>query len=381
MRVFVSSVIRGMERHRDAACDAIESLGYLGYAVIRSEKFGPSTDTPRRACLEVARMADLTIVLLGARYGAPQNKGLSATHEEFREARDHGNVAVLVQRGVDAEPRQQEFLKEAQDWNTGRLTDTFSGPDDLRAQVTRVLQEHALRRQSVPLDPSEVLERARSRLPTQRQHSSSRLHVVVAGAPLQELVPPSRLDDPAFPKPIIQQALFGPEPVFDLEQGTKKLLERGQLRLEQDGAAIVLAEDGTVVVSVPAIRRDRESRFGLSALIEEDIRSALTAALGFIGWLLDEVDSPRRLSHIIVLAAIEGGSMLGWRTRAEHAANPGQVTLSMRQHDLVTVPESPVVGPRAQLTAKRDGLVEDLVTRLRREFATESFRGAFGTFL
>jgi len=130
---------------------------------------------------------------------------------------------------------------------------------------------------------------------------------VVAGAPLQELVPPSRLDDPAFPNPIIQQALFGPEPVFDLEQGTKKRLERGQLRLEQDGAAIVLAEDGTVVVSVPAILRDRESRFGLSALIEEDIRSALTAALGFIGWLLDEVDLPRRLSQIIVLAAIEGG--------------------------------------------------------------------------
>ena len=62
MRVFVSSVIGGMERHRGAACDAIESLGY---AAIRSEKFGPSTDTPRRACLEVARTADLTIVLLG----------------------------------------------------------------------------------------------------------------------------------------------------------------------------------------------------------------------------------------------------------------------------------------------------------------------------
>ena len=159
------------------------------------------------------------------------------------------------------------------------------------------------------------------------------------------------------------------------------MLKRGHLRLEQDGAAIVLAEDGTVVVSVPAIRRHRESRFGLSVLIEEDIRSALAAALGFIGWVLDEVDSPRRLSHIIVLAAIEGGSMLGWRTRAEHAATPGRVTMSMRQQDLVTVPEKPVAGPRAQLTATRDGLVEDLATRLRREFATVSSRDAFGSFL
>ena len=378
MRVFVSSVIRGMEQYRDAACNAIESLGYV---VIRSEEFGPSTDTPRRECLEAARTADLTIVLLGERYGAPQNKGLSATHEEFREARDHGNVAVLVQRGVDAEPLQRGLLEEAQDWDTGRLTNTFSGPDDLRAKVTRVLHEHALSQQNIPLDPSELLERARSRLPSQRQHSSSRLHVIVTGGPRRELVRPSKLDDPAFRKPIIQQALFGPEPVFDLEQATRPLLKRGQLRLEQDGAAIVLAEDGTVVVSVPAVRPDRESPLGLSVLIEEDIRRALAAALRFIGWLLDEVDSPRRLSHIIVLAAIEGGPMLGWRTRAEHAANPGQVTMSMRQHDLVTVPEEPAVRPRAQLIAKRDGLVEDLVTRFRREFATESSRGAFGAFL
>ena len=378
MRVFVSSVIRGMEQHRDAACNAIESLGYV---VSRSEKFGPSTDTPRRACLEVARTADLTIVLLGERYGEPQNKGLSATHEEFREARDHGNVAVLVQRGVDAEPQQREFLEEAQDWATGRLTDTFSGGDDLRSKVTRVLHEHALRQRDVPLDGSELLERARSWLPSRSQHSSPRLHVIVTGGPRQELVSPSKLDDPAFPKPIIQQALLGPEPVFNLEQGTRTLLKREHLRLEQDGAAIVLAEDGTVLVSVPAIRPHRESRFGLPVLIEEDIRSALAVALGFIGWLLDEVDSPRRLSHIIVLAAIEGGSMLGWRTRTEHAANPGRVTMSMRQQDLVTVPERPVVGPRAQLTATRDGLVEDLATRLRREFATVSSRDAFGSFL
>ena len=118
MRVFVSSVIRGMERHRAAVSDAIESLGY---AVIRSEEFGASTDTPRRACLQAARTADLTIVLLGVKYGQPQSSGLSATHEEFREARDHGTVAVLVQSDTDPEPRQREFLREAQDWATGRL--------------------------------------------------------------------------------------------------------------------------------------------------------------------------------------------------------------------------------------------------------------------
>ena len=364
MRVFVSSVIGGMEPHRAAVSDAVESLGY---ALTRSEDFGASTDTPRRACLQEARTADLTIVLLGARYGEPQSSGLSATHEEFQEARDHGTVAVLVQREVDREPRQREFLAEAQDWATGRLTDTFSDPDDLRSKVTRVLHEHALRQLDVPLDASELLERARSWLPRQPQHSSSRLHVIVAGCPRQELLPPSKLDDQAFSRPIVQRALFGSEPIFAVELGTKRLLERGHLRLEQEGAAIVVAEDGTVVVSVPAMRRNHESRLGLPVLIEDDIRTALAEALGFIGWLLDEVDPLRRLSHIVVLGAIEGGSMLGWRTRREHTAIPDRVIMSMRQRDLVAVPDEPIVRPRAHLTSRRDRLVEDLVARLRRE--------------
>lgn len=377
MRVFVSSVIGGMERHRDAVSDAIEALGY---AVIRSEQIGPSTDTPRRLCMEVARTADLTIVLLGARYGEPQSSGLSATHEEFREARDHGTVAVLVERDVDPEPRQRKFLEEAQDWATGRLTDTFTDPDDLRSKVTRVLHEHALRQQNVSPDSSGLVERAQSLLPTRPHHSSSRLHVIVTGGPRQEIVPPSTLDDKVFSKPIMQRALFGPEPVFTPEQGTRTLLERGHLRLEQNSSAITLSEDGAVVVSVPAMRREHEIRVGLPVLIEDDIRSALAAALGFIGWLLDEVDSLRRLSHIVVLGAIEGGSMLGWRTRAEHAANLGRVMMSMRQHDLVTVPEKPTVRHRAQLTANRDALVEDLVARFRREFRG-SAHGTLGTTL
>ena len=310
----------------------------------------------------------MTVVLLGECYGELQSWGLSATHEEFREARDHGTVAVFVQTGIDPEPRQVEFVREAQDWVTGRFTGTFTGPDDLQRRVTRMLHHHALREKSTPIEPSELLERARSWLPRHPQQSSSRLHVIVAGGPHEELIPPSTLDDPAFAQPIMQRALFGSEPVFTPEQGTKVVLEQGHLRLEQESAAIVLTEDGTVVVSVPAVRRDQESRPSLPVIIEEDLGSALRSVLGFIGWLLDEVDSLRRLSYVVVLGAIEGGSMLGWRTQDEHAANPDQVTMSMRHRDLVVVPAEPSGRPRAELTANRDRLVDDLLARFRREF-------------
>lgn len=365
MDVFISSVIRGMELHRDVASGAVESLGYT---VIRSEKFGASSDTPRRACLEAARTADLTLVLLGVRYGEPQRSGLSATHEEFREARDHGAVTVFVQADVEPEPRQAEFLREAQDWDSGRLTETFADGADLRSKVTKVVHERALRDQDVPLEPSELIERARSWLPSEPHRSSSRLHLIVAGAPHREVVPPSRLDNQALAQSIMQRALFGPEPVFTPEQGTRPVLGHGHLRLEQETASIVLTEDGTVVVSVPAMRSGRESSF-LPTIIEEDMRGTLEAALGFIHWLLDDVDPLRRVSHVVVLGAIEGGSMAGWRTRAEHAASPNSMTMSMHQRDLVVVPEEPTVRPRAQLNANLDQIVDDLLARFRREFA------------
>lgn len=364
MRVFISSVIGGMELHRDAASEAVESLGYT---VLRSEEFGASSDTPRRACMEAARTADLTVVLLGDRYGELQDSGLSATHEEFREARDHGTVVVFVRADINPEPQQAEFLREAQDWIVGRLTDTFREPDDLRSKVTRALHQHALREKGDPLEPSELIERARSRIPRQPHRSSSHLHVIVAGGPRQELIPPSTLDDTAFAQSIMQRALFGPEPVFSPEQGTRTRLRRGHLQLEQDAASIVLSEDGTVVVSIPAVRR--ESSFLLPAIIEEDMRSALVETLRFIRWLLDEADPLRRVSHVVVLGAIEGGSMLGWRTREEHAANPNAMTMPMHQSDLVVVPEEPNVRSRAQLNANVDQLVDDLLTRFRREFA------------
>lgn len=84
MKVFISSVIAGMEDHRAAAREAAESLGYT---VIAAEDFRASPSSPQQVCLEGVRDADVVVFLLGARYGTPQTSGLSPTHEEYREAR------------------------------------------------------------------------------------------------------------------------------------------------------------------------------------------------------------------------------------------------------------------------------------------------------
>lgn len=364
MRVFISSVIEGFEAYREAAAEGIESLGY---AVVRAEDFGARTDTPQRACLEAAREADLTVVLLGERYGAKQESGLSATHEEFREAYEHGTVAVFVQGGIDPEPDQAELIEEAQAWARGRFTDTFSDAPELRAKVTRLLHRYALDREARPSDPLDLVTRARERLPRHPQRSSSLLRVVVAGGPRREVLPPGKFEDPAFGRHVTEKALFGEHAIFRPEEGTHPRETQGRLRLEQESAAVEIGADGTVSVELPAITRHPERRWTLPALVEEDVRDCLHVGIGFIAEVMEEVDHLHRLSEVVVLAAIEGSSGLGWMTREERRANPNQVSISMRGEDLLVVPDSPQVRRRAELTARRSQIVDDLLVRLRRK--------------
>lgn len=364
MRVFVSSVIRGYERYRDAAAEAVESLGY---SVVRAEDFGARTETPQQACLEAARESDLTVVLLGARYGEPQDSGLSPTHEEFREARDHGAVAVFIEQDIEPVPPQQEFIREAREWTTGHQTGSFKTPDELRSKVTRIVHKHALRQEAGEVEPEDLAERARALLPSRASRSSSRLYVVVTCGPRREVLPPSRSSDRDFIKAVKQRALFGPEELFASSEGTKDRQVDDGIVFEQRDRSIHVTSEGSVRVALPAVRRDRDARSGLPVLIEENLREDLASALGFAGWVLEEIDPVHRLSELLAMAAIEGGGALGWKTRAEHAACPNRVSHSLHQAELVVVPADPPSRRRPAIRAARDEIAADLTARLRRE--------------
>ena len=99
MKVFISSVITGFEEFREAAADAALTLDH---DVIRAEDFGATPDSPQVACLDGVRQADVAVLLLGSRYGETQASGISATHEEYREARESRSVVAFVQQGVKA---------------------------------------------------------------------------------------------------------------------------------------------------------------------------------------------------------------------------------------------------------------------------------------
>src|SRR5438477_13211491 len=97
MKVFISSPITGMEDLRAAVRDAVLQLGH---EPVMAEDFGAQPHSPQVTCLTGLRQSALMILILGADYGTKQASGLSATHEEYREGKDHSPVIAFVQEGV-----------------------------------------------------------------------------------------------------------------------------------------------------------------------------------------------------------------------------------------------------------------------------------------
>jgi hypothetical protein len=188
MKVFLSSLITGYEPFRDAAASGASTLGH---SVVRAEDFGASPDSPQSACLAGVRSADAVVLILGARYGYVQASGLSATHEEYREARDTRPVIVFIEAGIEPEPAQTEFIMEVQGWERGHFSSEFDAPTDLRDKVIRALHDYALATESGPLDEGEFLERARRLVPSSRNFSGTELVLVVTGGPRRAVLRPA----------------------------------------------------------------------------------------------------------------------------------------------------------------------------------------------
>ena len=161
MKVFISSVIQGFEEFRNAAADGV---GLLDHEEVIAEQFPASPNSPQSACLASVREADAMILILGERYGAIQESGLSAIQEEYNQA---GNCSTLVlvflQVDIDPEPDQARFIAAVRNWTAGSLSANFRTPHDLENAVVRALR--SLERTQVRETPrdEDALDRALAR--------------------------------------------------------------------------------------------------------------------------------------------------------------------------------------------------------------------------
>ncbi len=363
-KVFVSSLVTGMEDLRDAADGAARTFRH---EVVRAEEFSASPASPRQACLAAVRSSDVVVVILGAGYGARQESGLSATHEEFKEAVDNQvPVLAFVQRGIELEPDQKAFVRDVRDWAGGVYTYNFTGVDDLRTEVTRALHEWELAQATGPADEAEMLARARELVPSDRGGLGfgPDLGLVVVGGPRRQVLRPAEIESVELQEALQQRALFDGR-VLDPQEGTQPAVEGSALILRQDHASVFLDAQGSLRIIQPA--RTADPRDALPVILHEEIQERLDRALRYAGWALDKIDDARRLSDVVVVAFLTGASHTGWKTRAERQREPNSMSVGMSGKDVAVVHPTPARRHRAALALEAPKISEDLAVLLRRE--------------
>lgn len=123
VRIFVSSVIDGLEVEREMVECIVSRLGCE--PIMAERQVGlPATElpriTPQSSCLFGVERSDIIIGLIGPRYGDEQESGLSATHEELRHALRLGKPMLVFVDKHELEDRQKNLVKEISQWETGR---------------------------------------------------------------------------------------------------------------------------------------------------------------------------------------------------------------------------------------------------------------------
>jgi hypothetical protein len=353
-----------METYRDAAQKAVKSLGY---EPILAEDFLASTKSPRVACLEGIRSAKAVILLMGERYGDIQNSGISATHEEYEEAKDRCQVFPFIQLGMMAEDEQEKFIQEVQHYDTGRYTANFSSEEELKDAIVGALHQWSLSLQMGTQDVSAVLDKALSYIPSNdRSHSSSpELCVVISGGPMQNIIRPSQLGNPEFVDQLSQMACYGPEAIFTRKEGIDDRIESDDLLLAQKSASLLISEQGTVSMR---FKLERNSSH-MPVILQEDVLERICKGLKFCDKLLQLIDPKERLSFVTVVASIHGTSYHAWRTSKENAASPHSVSMGLGRDEDKTVHLKPPHQTRGQFRVDAEGTAEDLTALLKRKFS------------
>lgn len=370
MKIFNSSLISGFEPFRTAARQAVTDLGH---EPVMAEDFGARPTSSQIACLDGVRQSGLVILLLGQAYGSKQDSGLSATHEEYHEAKATKPVIGFVQEGVTPDADEAAFLTEVQGWSYGLFRGGFSAPDDLRGKITRAIHEYQVATAAGPVNPVALLRTALSLLPPEQRNISRPeryLSLAVACGPAQAILRPSQIEVPALAEHFERAALFGTTQILDRKKGAQNKVQNGRLVVFQEGETkACLDPQGNLLLTLPVPR----AQHAFGGVIEEEITELLRRSLVFSAAMLDHIDATHRLTHVALAASLSEEQSLTWRTRAEQASSSRSMAYGMGfGQERSPVHLTPPVRPRAALSHELDALVEDLITLLRREYRHNS---------
>jgi hypothetical protein len=359
LRLFVSSVRRGLEEERDVLPPLIRALGH---SPLRFEDYTAQPMPPREACLRGVEDADVYVLLLGEKYGEPIfDTGLAPTEEEFNVARRRGMpVLVFVKEGADPEPRQAEFISRVEEYTAGRFRRSFGSAADLQTKLVeavRLVEEERAPLTWTPLDQtievSWIVDPEAAR--TSSRGAILELHVLPLAA---ERLAATVLD--ALPARIAeagrQFGFFDPGEGLDLASDAQTAAVRTQRerRREERGIRITRAAAASLWIELP---RDTLGHI----LDTADVRTRITGGLRMAASLLSRTSERTALAAGIgpIGFVVEGSvADLGRRSSA---------SIGMPSEQIVHVePEDAV--PTASLNEAADEIAGELTARLMQRF-------------
>jgi hypothetical protein len=369
MKIFISSLITGMEAYRAAARDAVV---LLKHEAVMAEDFESKPLSPQTACLQGLRQSGLVILILGEHYGAKQAGGLSATHQEYREARGKYPVLAFVENTSSREEEEKTFVAEVQGWEKGLFRGAFTTPEQLKNGVITAIHEWQLSVAAAPLDYEKLSEAAYQAVAQAQQQATqgaSRLLVSVISAPFQAILRPAEMEQQQLADDLLQAALFGEHRIFDKTAANQSKIVGDSLILYQEQrASVKLDPQGGIVFELSVMDRSGGG-FGM-VIITELLETQIENALLYANWLLDRIDPTQRLTHFSVAAGFIGSTNFIFRTQAEQNASPNSMSMGnmFGSNKNTPVQFSPAYRSRASLKHDANSLTEDLMTLLKRRF-------------
>ena len=373
--VFISSLARGeMASFRQAARDAIDSLGMRP---VMFETEPASAQDSRRALLDRIPYCDALLLLLGAEYGEPAARGVSATEEEFQEAVRHGvPVLAIVQEGVEREPAQQEFINRVRGtWEEGRFAPAFRDRDGVMKAAVKALNQWRER------GPSEQLRAEAEQVVRQLATGDDRAGTVGSSGSLMRvvLVPllgGALLDAVALEDQALADDLAGAarsaglatnamaieteidrDDTVHLRAREERGWENPHLRVTRRGA--ILAEG--------AVGASQGSHAG-SLVLAERVIEVISRSAAFAEQVWARIDRRDEVRQVLAVVAVPGAQGKVYAPR-ELTGNTLRLGHTFSMPNLLVAPDPPLLVRREDLATA--DVANRLRAELRRRFAAE----------
>jgi len=154
-KVFVSSVVGGMEAFRGAAKQAIT---LMDQTPIMCEAFSARPYSSEKACIHEVEQCDVYLLILGSAYGYETPEGISVTQAEFEAAKATGkSILAFIQQAPVDDARQQAFIAEVEAYQAGVFRAGFSTELELNNEIVKALRHIDTMSQAVSEDAFKIL--------------------------------------------------------------------------------------------------------------------------------------------------------------------------------------------------------------------------------